>query len=280
VKNLEEVKNILENFYSLQKSYKVKRNKPFNIKSITNFANGLGDHIILTALGDTHQIKSELLSSIDKKYLSFNTVNSFEGQIECISLLSQNDWGGGHCIQRLQKSLGLKPIILPKPNLIKDNVSLIKKKVFVHLENGTDWKRPIPNSLDESSKNLVINFFNENQEYTPYYFNNDLGINQLIKILSECEYFLGIDSGPMHVAAALEIKSIIIINDPTNNIYLPKIKECEIPNSEWLYPQNVHLNRVETNELVPIFSKKNLKDAFEGKIYPYWKTKYLNILEI
>lgn len=280
MKNLKEIKTILENFYSTQKSYKVKRDKPFNIKGITNFANGLGDHIILTALGDTHQIKSELLLSINQEYLPFNDTDNPKEKVECISLLSQNDWGGGHCIQRLQKALGLKPEILPKPNLVKDNVRLIEKKVFVHLENGTDWKRSIPNSLNEDLKNLVIDFFNENQEYTPYYFNNDLDINSLIKTLSECEYFLGIDSGPMHVAAALGIKSIIIINDYTNNIYLPKIKECEIPNSEWLYPQNVHLNRVEANELVPLFSKENLKGAFGGKIYPYWKTEYLNILEI
>ena len=102
-------------------------------------------------------------------------------------------------------------------------------------------------------------------------------LNQIIEIIASCEYFLGIDSGPMHVAAALDIKSIIVINDPTNNIYLPKIKECEIPNAEWLYPQNVHLNRINSNELVPYFDIQNLSKAFKGEIYPYWSTEFLNI---
>ena len=81
-------------------------------------------------------------------------------------------------------------------------------------------------------------------------------------MMSKCEYFLGIDSGPMHMAAGLGLKSIVIINNTGNNIYLPRIKECDIPNSEWLYPQNVHLN---------------LSRAFNGEIYPYFSEDYLSL---
>ena len=116
-----------------------------------------------------------------------------------------------------------------------------------------------------------------NTYFTPYYYDNDLTINELIEVIETCEYFLGIDSGPMHIAAALDLKSIVIINDPNQLVYLPKIKECELPNSEWLYPQNIHLNRSGQTELVPNFNYQNLLDAFEGKVYPYWKEEYLTI---
>ncbi len=95
--------------------------------------------------------------------------------------------------------------------------------------------------------------------------------------METCEYFLGIDSGPMHVAASMDLKSIINVNDPNNLIYLPKIKECELPNSEWLYPQNVHLNRSGETELVPKFTYENLLSAFKGRVYPYWKDDFLDV---
>jgi hypothetical protein len=81
----------------------------------------------------------------------------------------------------------------------------------------------------------------------------------------------------MHVAAALNLKSVVIINDPNCFICLPRIKECELPNSEWLYPQNVHLNRSGITELVPKFNEKNISFALNGEIYPYWSEQYLTL---
>jgi hypothetical protein len=107
----------------------------------------------------------------------------------------------------------------------------ISNKVFVHLKNNTDWKRNIPNSLDDVQIDTVLNFFNFHNEFLPFYFNNDLEINELISVMETCEFFLGIDSGPMHLAAAMDIKSVVIINDPKMLICLPKIKECELPNA-------------------------------------------------
>jgi ADP-heptose:LPS heptosyltransferase len=95
--------------------------------------------------------------------------------------------------------------------------------------------------------------------------------------METCEYFLGIDSGPMHLAAAMDVKSVIIINDPQRLIYLPKIKECELPNAEWLYPQNVHLNRCGETELVPILSADNILKSISGLVYPYWSEKFLDL---
>jgi hypothetical protein len=216
-----------------------------------------------------------LLNEISEKYINKeNLTNDIDF---CITEIAQNDWGGGHAIQRFQKSLGLPIEIKPKGKINYNPALKIKNKVFINLQNNTDWKRVIPNSLDTEQIQIIQDFFLSNTNFIPYYYNNDLTINEIIEVMETCEYFLGIDSGPMHIAAALDLKSIIIINDPNQLIYLPKIKECELPNSEWLYPQNTHLNRNGQTELIPEFSFQTLLDAFKGKIYPYWKENYLNI---
>jgi hypothetical protein len=68
-----------------------------------------------------------------------------------------------------------------------------------------------------------------------------------------------------------------MINDPQRLIYLPKIKECELPNSEWLYPQNVHLNRSGETELVPSLSVHNIYKSIHGLVYPYWSENFLDL---
>jgi hypothetical protein len=274
MKNRIEIEKILIDFYSEKKSFKEKFGGFMNYECMTNTPQGLGDHLILTSIIDTHKIHSDVLKLINQTYLPKN-VSECDNSV-CISLLSNYDWDGGHCIQRIRRSLGLEDDFLPKPKLIFQK--LIKpKRVFVHLETTTDWKRHIPNSLDNYSKQIIYDFFQENTEFEPFYYFNDMNLNYLIEEMSRCEFFLGIDSGLMHLAAGLEMKSIIIINDFTNEIFLPKIKECEIPNSEWLYPQNVHLNRNLENSLIPLFTIKTLKDAFDGYIYPFWSKNFLNI---
>lgn len=275
MKEFNEIESILKEFYQNHTTYKLTLHNPFTPPSVYNNAEGLGDAIILTSILPYLKVNNQLLKELNEKYI--NKENLTDNLDFCITELAQNDWGGGHAIQRFQKSLGLHVEIKPKGK-INYNPNLKKKnKVFINLQNNTDWKRNIPNSLDIEQIKIIYDFFMLNTYFTPYYYNNDLTINEIIEVMETCEYFLGIDSGPMHIAAALDLKSIIIINDPNQLIYLPKIKECELPNSEWLYPQNIHLNRSGHTELVPNFNYQTLLDAFEGKVYPYWNEDYLNI---
>lgn len=275
MKNIHEVEILLKEFYSKHKTYKEKREKHFSEKVIYNTENGLGDNLILTSVFPNIKANSEVLSKIKHEYINTENITNEKGI--SISELSSNDWGGGHCIQRLQRALGIDVDLKPKGKIKFDNRKKIRNKIFVHLTNDTDWKRIIPNSLSLFEIKLIERFFEENTIYEPYYFYNNLDINELISIMETCEYFLGIDSGPMHLAAAMDLKSIIIINDPESYICLPKIKECELPNAEWLYPQNVHLNRAGESELVPKFDITNVLSAINGFIYPYWSEQYLTL---
>jgi hypothetical protein len=270
----EAVSIILSEYYSGINSHK-EFVDPINADSIFNTPNGLGDSLILSSVIGHKKVNNKLLEDLGSKFNLFSE-GSFTNDLGLdIAEISNYNWGGGHCTQRIQRGLGLPVSTLPKPYLGNIECNPFKGYVFVHMENNTDWKRNLPNSLNGSIKDHIKSFFYLNEKLTPYYFDNNLPLPLLFSIMSKCEYFLGIDSGPMHLASALGLKSIIIINNPDNNIYLPKIKECDIPNSEWLYPQNVHLNSQGENPLVPEFSIDNLSKAFNGEVYPYFSQEYL-----
>lgn len=274
MKDINQVKEILDNFYVKQINVKHKKNDTFKCESIYNEKGGLGDSIILTSILPFIKVNNIILPDINEKYINKNNLTH-----ECsvsLSEIADNDWDGGHSIQRIQRSLGLPVSIKPKGIINYDESKKIKGKVFIHWSNNTDWKRKIPNSLELEQKKIIREFLQKNN-YIFVYYSDFFTINDIINNMETCEYFLGIDSGPMHIAAALNLKSIVIINDPHKLIYLPKIKECDLPNSEWLYPQNVHLNRSGETELIPEFNYQNLVNAFNGNIYPYWKDDYLDI---
>lgn len=273
-----QVETILREFYSDKSTVKAGApTLPFRPNSIYNDASGLGDSIILTGVIPWIKVSSPILTQLSPHRID-QTYLSDEPGLR-ISELAQHDWLGGHAIQRFQRSLGLEVSLKPSGKLKYEPTLTIPNRVFVHTQNGTDWKRSIPNSLAEEETRIVQEFFDKNDNFKPYFYNNELSLTELINEIERCEYFLGIDSGPMHIAAALDRKSIIIINDPGCFVYLPKIKECELPNLEWLYPQNVHLNRAGETQLIPRLTLETLTDAFIGKIYPYWSHEYLDIIE-
>jgi len=271
----EEVSSILIDYYKDVNSYKEFR-QPFKADSIFNLANGLGDSLILSSFLRDKKVNNRLLDELNNDIQFCESERFINDHGLDIAEIARYNWGGGHCTQRIQRALGLPISVRPCP-ILKEDKKPFKDYVFVHLTTDTDWKRSTPNSLNSDVQNTVSEFFNNNKNLTPYYFRNDLPLPLLFTIMSKCEYFLGIDSGPMHIAAGLGLKSIVIINNIGNNIYLPRIKECDIPNSEWLYPQNIHLNTMGENHLVPSFSLENLVNSFVGDVYPYFSEEYLTL---
>jgi len=87
-------------------------------------------------------------------------------------------------------------------------------------------------------------------------------------------------SGPLHIAVALRLKVVTITNfpDPTD-IYLPTLKDVDLIESEWFYPQSAILHQEGEGELVAEFSLQNLERAINGDIYPYWSERYLCLIE-
>jgi len=100
-----------------------------------------------------------------------------------------------------------------------------------------------------------------------------------MQLIGTCEYFLGIVSGPMHVAAAYSCKSVVILNFPAaRKIMLPTLVDTNQIESEWLYPQNVHIHQDNAGPLVPMISAETLHKAFNGEVYPYFKDTWLPLI--
>lgn len=269
-----EINKILNNFYSKNSNTVVLPNPPDYLKNVQNIMNstsGLGDALILTPLMASKNVFSNFedfggLCSI----LGYKSEPSSEWFDILNSDLHKYNWGGGHCIQRLQKAFLGKHDAVPKPYLNK-NYAPQKNKVAVHFESS---KRK-QTALSVSEQEAIFDFLLKNN-YEIYCCCFAKNTEELINQMSTCEYFIGIDSGPMHVAAAFGIKSIIIINgQDAKNIYLPKLAEVPVANSEWLYPQNVHLSTGEGNELVEKFSINNLRNAMAGNLYPYFSLDFI-----
>jgi len=267
------VSSILNNFYQKNQTLGLTAPSFVHLNNIDNSPTGLGDAVILTSLLPDKNIKAgfkdfETLAS----YADYNFTN--QSSYFNIDAFDWNlfNWGGGHCTQRLQKAFLGKCDLVPKPKL-KIKSAPIKNKIGFHFES---YKRK-ETALSKEMQVEILDFFLQNN-FSIYDCSCALNLNELLNNLATCEFFVGIDSGPMHLAAALDIKSIIILSYPSSkDIYLPRLADVSIPNSEWLYPQNVHLSVDYQNELVKNFSISNLKKALEGNLYPYFSYKFLDI---
>jgi hypothetical protein len=262
---------------------------------------GLGDATIMTSL--TNQtVKNlnifstnrhwETLCKFNKKLNNTNDVSSYI-RTEMLEFI---DLGNGHLSQRLQRALGLNVELIPKPYLDIEN-NFKKNKIALHFSTGPSafdllekgYKEP--RQLQESTKREIENFINSTDyEFVEFggkrVFENErvkdftrFSIEDSIKELSECEYFIGLNSGFMSLAAAMSIKSIIIVNVPeVHNLYLPVIQDYWEEDMNWLYPQNVHLHQNGENELVKSATEINIKRAINGELYPFWENKFLDLI--
>jgi hypothetical protein len=300
-------KDIILNFYSDKRCEKpyidldvIKNSNKLNI---TTQNIGLGDCIILSSL--TEDTKKDLhLYSQNRHWQNISFFNRklnqypFKGNAIATERLEFFNIGNGHLSQRLQRSIGLNVDVLPKPYLFS-NKEKNKKKIGLHFSTGPsagDLKQhgfKNPRQLEESSFAEIYNFI-KNSDFEFVEFGQERKMNldnvndftkktiyESLVELSSCEYFIGLNSGFMNAAAGFGIKSIIIVNVPdVDNLYLPVLVDCGhlIEDTNWLYPQNVHLHQYGENELVPIVSCDNIKKALNGEVYPFWKTDHLDLI--
>jgi hypothetical protein len=211
------------------------------------------------------------------------------------------NFGSGHFFQRIQKACGFEIDIKPKPDLSFDTGPRDegrKLKVAINFEPGAcvaEQKakiHPRARELYPEHKDTIQKFINDKTNEYEFVeigrvsceFENveskcGLPIDKSLEEMASCDYFLGMHSGVMHLAAALNVKSIIILNfPPANQIYLPCLRDYNLPDIDWLYPQNVHLHEDDEGELVKQLSYDNLERAFQGEIYPHWSEKYLELV--
>lgn len=323
-KSRTEVEYLLREIYGSNTSPKGRVEPFIDNKAICSGGIGLGDAVIVTAFAPHKIIYSPDRSfSTLLKYTGPDTL-TYPSGVNLFDYMDY-DWGGGHLIQRTARALGLSEIPKPRgiinhpKNSVKNRVAYhLERKGYPfgwHLEENPSRSRAKQRSLDVGLQleegdelgwykenyqnthllplNIIEEFYSFIENFPQYEFHNlatftqrdDNSLDRMIEFLSTCDYFIGIDSGPMHLAAALDIKSIIIVGShchsgcpAPNLLYLPELAEGDtVTDIYWLYPQNVHLHLDGNNELVPMFSHDSLEASLKGDVYPYFKEDFLDI---
>jgi ADP-heptose:LPS heptosyltransferase len=273
--------------------------------ALTNTPFGLGDTLLLTQLPwvGAWQGKRRYIASPSPYFeplVRFNPHFVPAGRRQAVAadhLQLRYDLGNGHLIQRLQRAFGLIPDLIPR-GFLGIPEQPIPGRVVLHFEAGSShvaWQRifihPRARQLYPQSRRIIERFIDAHPEMTFCQVGNSgatltgvedctgLSLEQTIKVISCCEYFLGIISGPMHLATAMRLKCVVILNFPhAAEIFLPTLKDIDLIESEWLYPQNVHLHQDNEGPLVKGLSLKNLEKAFQGELYPYWSDRFLSLI--
>ncbi len=273
--------------------------------TLTNTPLGLGDTIILTHLPRiASKFRRQASVYIPNSY--FETVMRFNPYhtsyispfwVAADKLKYYYDLGNGHFIQRLQRAFGFEPELAPHGCLVVPDISTQAGWVVLHFEPGphVNWQRTYVHQRARQvypENMLVLQEFitrHPNLRFAEVGFRfsglegvenwTGLDLEETIRRIARCEYFIGIMSGPLHIAAALGLKIITIINFPhPTMICLPTIKDIDVVESEWFYPQSVLLHQEGEGEFVQNFSSQNLERAFDGELYPYWSDAYLSLI--
>lgn len=276
--------------------------------ALSNTPRGLGDTLLLTHLPyvGACQGKPRFIHCNPTEHRHFSTLMHFnpyyvrkpdQMAVTMADVLQrETDMGNGHFIQRLQRAYGLEPDLLPKPYLGSEPVK-VKNRVVLHFDAGkphSNWQKihlhPRARQLYPESRAYLQTFIDNHPELDFYQIghfmqplrrvtNVGCPLRESVDLVSKASLFIGIPSGPMHIAAAFRVRSIVILNfPPAKRIFLPTLVDIDQVESEWMYAQNVHLHQDTDGPLVPRLSEYTLESAYAGGIYPFWSDKYLGLI--
>ena len=302
----ENISDLIVNFY-LDK-YSTKAPAPIQdayCQQAITFNHGIGDTAIINNLSYNADGSYSNISIYSHghhfnsilNYNKYKDKNSFQPDAPTIrtEVLENFNFGPGHLIQTLRRAFGLDEILKPRAPLFTGKIPK-KNKIGVHLSTGVSAFelsniKNSPRQIYPENIDIIKELILENSsEYEFVEFGGEsLGLGctsfcgrnltESIEELSTCDYFIGLNSGFMNLAASLDIKSIIIVNIPeSEDLVLPRLKDLKISDANWLYPQNVHLHQDNSTTLVPRLSKDNILKAINGEIYPFWSNDYLDLI--
>lgn len=303
-------KDFIINYYKDLKSNKKQILEQFPSPTQANYAftfnNGIGDTVAINnLLFETENKRSNVhIYSNSPKFFEISKFNNFiqsnffktDASAYRTEILEDYNLGSGHLIQKMRKFFQL-PILNKPKSFLQTGLNKKKNKIGIHLTVGPSASELnrfniYARQIYKHNIQIIQEFINNNPSYEFIEFGgHSVGLENCknfcgqsldssIKELSTCEYFIGLNSGFMNLAACFDIKSIIILNIPSNasDVVLPVLKDIRVPDMNWLYPQNVHLHQDNETEIVPLFNYNNLEKAINGEIYPFWSETYLDLI--
>jgi len=296
-------RDIIIDFYRKARKVPKKRLPDFTQHTLINTPAGLGDTVLLTSIPWlAHRQGKERFIHHDSP--SFEALMAFNPHYQPMRpdaptiaadvLQSDYDMGAGHFIQRLQRAVGLYPERKPKGFLNIEHRPVKNRFVF-HFEPGrhAQWQaqfvHPKARQIYPDTREILQRYVNAHRDFEFFEVGRaaatlenvellNLPLDETIKFLATCDYFVGIISGPMHLATALGVRCVVIVNFPeAERIVLPTLVDIDQVESEWFYPQNVLLHQDGEGPQVKRFSQASLERALGGDVYPYWTDSYLNL---
>lgn len=266
---------------------------------------GLGDTMMLTDLpaAAAKQAKHWQSFSSSRHFLPLMSFNPYYQDVKdkaylmnAPDLVRQYDCGNGHYLQRLRRVFGLK--IEDRPSgFLYWHGQRNRVRVILHFDPGVhvQWQRKV---LHKRARMIYTETREALKAFVasrPTWSFVEVGDNPLriegteyrgtdttvglVNLIASGEWFIGVMSGPMHVATALGLKCVVIVNFPkAEKIFLPTLAVTGQVEEEWMYPQNVHLHQEGDGPLVKRATADNLNRAFDGELYPYWSDKYLPLI--
>ncbi len=278
----------------------------FHDYDVTNTPLGLGDSLILSGLPSSAKIAgrsnriappSTAFAELAPFVPDYEPAKPGSYRIAADVLQHHYDTGNGHLTQRLHRAIGLPVPLVPGARLVVPGEK-VKGRVALHFCPGrhAKWQQ---RHIHEKARQLYPETVAGLQDFMDHHPEMEFfevgeapmglvngtrdatgtDLPSTLRLMQTCEYFIGIISGPMHMANALGCRCVVIINfpDPTK-IFLPTLLDIPQVESEWFNPLNVHLHQEGEGQQVKRFSLINLERAFAGELYPYWSDRFLNLI--
>lgn len=256
---------------------------------------GIGDCMMLTDIPSAARsagVKIKAYSSsanhsILRKYTPDYSDYVTPFQIDLSAANAVFDIGPGHNFQRARRMFGLPCDDLPSGKLVVPNVNRVNR-CSIHLIAGhhAQWQRRNIHSrarfVYDENIGILRRFIIAHPEIEFVEVGggvlSDLipsigkTLDETIAWMSTATMHIGILSGPLHIAHALGLKTICIINFPNPwELMLPTVKNIDVVEAEWLYPQSCILHQDHDSAHWPKFSLETLEMALNGEVYPYWE---------
>lgn len=260
--------------------------------TLTNTPTGIGDSVMLTdieraAYMANRHATSWLCTTHFRELQNFNPHHRMVQVPNWASLSAYQgafDLGPGHNFQRARRLFGLPVDPRPSGCLIVPGAEK-RNRVSLHFEAGAHAHNqkcyhPRPRVIYPENLAIIRRFIRSHPELDFFEVGGEVlgdtvpslkcGLTDTIKAMAECVLHIGIISGPYHVANALGVPTICIINFPSPwELMLPCVKNIDIVESEWLYPQSHILHQDHDSIHWPKFSLYNLEAAHNRETYPY-----------
>lgn len=261
--------------------------------TLTNTPTGLGDAVMLTDLERAATVSGQIAATwlSCQHFADLNRFNPFHRDLQYPHMVSLSalqatyDLGPGHNFQRIRRLFGLSASAYPAGCLSVPGTAP-SNRVSVHLVPGGHVKsqgvyHPRPREVYPENLAILRQFVRGHPELSFFEIGSDYlsdampsltgcPMDQVVRAMAACCLHIGIISGPYHVANALGVRTIAIINFPDpRELVLPVVRNIDVVEAEWLYPQSHVLHQDVDSAHWPKFSALTLEQAYYMETYPY-----------